>query len=58
LAAVNLSRRAFHGEWNYTISPTRQNRNWLSYLWTSPYLVTGYIIAQQRREIRRLDPKK
>jgi Rhodopirellula transposase DDE domain len=21
LAAVNLSRHAFHGEWNYTISP-------------------------------------
>jgi hypothetical protein len=27
LAAVNLSRHAFHGEWNYTISPTRQKRN-------------------------------
>ena len=25
LAAVNLSRHAFHGEWNYTISPTSQN---------------------------------
>jgi hypothetical protein len=25
--AVNLSRHAFDGEWNYTISQTRQNRN-------------------------------
>jgi hypothetical protein len=25
LAAVNLSRHAFHGEWNYTISPSRKN---------------------------------
>ncbi|HVA92911.1 MAG TPA: hypothetical protein VNL71_24090, partial [Chloroflexota bacterium] len=22
LAAVNLTRHTFHGEWNYTISPT------------------------------------
>jgi hypothetical protein len=26
LAAVNLSRHAFHGDWNYTIRPHR-NRN-------------------------------
>jgi len=25
LAAVNLSRHAFHGDWNYTIAPTRKN---------------------------------
>jgi Rhodopirellula transposase DDE domain len=25
IAAVNLSRHAFHGDWNYTISPTRKN---------------------------------
>ena len=25
LAAVNLSRHAFHGDWNYTISPKRPN---------------------------------
>jgi hypothetical protein len=25
LAAVNLSRHAFHGDWNYTISPSRKN---------------------------------
>jgi hypothetical protein len=25
LAAVNLSRHPFHGDWNYTISPTRKN---------------------------------
>jgi hypothetical protein len=25
LAAVNLSCHSFHGDWNYTISPTRQN---------------------------------
>jgi hypothetical protein len=26
LGAVNLSRHSFHGDWNYTISPSRQNR--------------------------------
>jgi len=26
LAAVNLSRHAFHGDWNYTISPIRMSR--------------------------------
>lgn len=25
LAVVNLSRHAFHGDWNYTISPSRKN---------------------------------
>ena len=25
LAAVNLSRHSFHGDWNYTISPSRKN---------------------------------
>jgi hypothetical protein len=25
LAAVNLSRHAFHGDWNYTIAPTHKN---------------------------------
>jgi hypothetical protein len=25
LAAVSLSRHSFHGDWNYTISPTRKN---------------------------------
>jgi hypothetical protein len=25
MAAVNLDRHAFHGDWNYTISPNRQN---------------------------------
>jgi len=25
LAAVNLSRHSFHGDWNYTISPARKN---------------------------------
>jgi len=25
LAAVNLSRHSFHGDWNYTIAPTRKN---------------------------------
>jgi hypothetical protein len=25
LAAVNLSPRAFHGDWNYTISPSTKN---------------------------------
>ena len=24
LAAVNLTRHAFHGEWNYTIAPGRR----------------------------------
>jgi hypothetical protein len=24
LAAVNLSRHAFHGDWNYTIAPRRK----------------------------------
>jgi hypothetical protein len=28
-AAVNRSRHAFHGAWNYRISPTRQKRNGL-----------------------------
>jgi hypothetical protein len=26
LAAVNLKRAQFHGEWNYTLSPTRKKR--------------------------------
>jgi Rhodopirellula transposase DDE domain len=26
LAAVNLSRHSFHGDWNYTIAPVRKNR--------------------------------
>jgi len=26
LAAVNLSRHSFHGDWNYTIAPARKNR--------------------------------
>ena len=26
LAAVNLSPHSFHGDWNYTISPSRKNR--------------------------------
>jgi len=26
LAAVNLTRDAFHGEWNYSITPTRRQR--------------------------------
>jgi hypothetical protein len=25
MAAVNLARHSFHGDWNYTISPTRKN---------------------------------
>jgi Rhodopirellula transposase DDE domain len=25
LAAINLSRHSFHGDWNYTIGPTRKN---------------------------------
>ena len=24
LAAVNLSRHSFHGDWNYTVSPNRR----------------------------------
>jgi hypothetical protein len=43
LAAVNLSPHAFHGDWNYTISPTprafkhrRKKINRLSYLSTAP----------------------
>jgi hypothetical protein len=24
MAALNLSRHAFHGDWNYTISPIRK----------------------------------
>ena len=36
LAAVNISRHSFHGDWNYTISPrqrtvARRNTNWLTY---------------------------
>ena len=27
LAAVNLSCHSFHGDWNYTISPTRQKQS-------------------------------
>jgi short-subunit dehydrogenase len=26
LAAVNLSRHAFHGDWNYTIAPRRNSK--------------------------------
>jgi hypothetical protein len=28
LAAINLSRHAFHGDWNYTIAPRRKNAPW------------------------------
>ena len=44
LAAVNLSRHSFHGDWNYTISPSRKNHspkaNCLIYLWTVPKVKT------------------
>jgi len=25
MAAVNLTRHSFHGDWNYTVSPKRNN---------------------------------
>jgi hypothetical protein len=25
MAAVNLTRHSFHGDWNYTVSPRRKN---------------------------------
>jgi len=25
MAAVNLTRHSFHGDWNYTVSPERNN---------------------------------
>ena len=25
IAAINLSRHAFHGDWNYTIAPRQKN---------------------------------
>ena len=27
LATVNITPHAFHGQWNYTISPTQQDNN-------------------------------
>jgi hypothetical protein len=25
ISALNLSRHSFHGDWNYTVSPTKKN---------------------------------
>jgi hypothetical protein len=43
MVALNLSHHAFHGDWNYTISPIRKSpsrrkraANWASYLRTRP----------------------
>ena len=27
MAAINLTRHSFHGDWNYTISPHRKNHH-------------------------------
>lgn len=35
LDQVHLKKAKFHGEWNYTIMPTKAAK-WLSYLWTIP----------------------
>jgi hypothetical protein len=36
LAAVNIERDEFHGEWNYTIAPTIKYTQPLTRLWLSP----------------------
>jgi hypothetical protein len=40
MAAINIQRAEFHGEWNYTISPDAHRRNRAFISWTGPKMFT------------------